>query len=863
MVLESGPTQTATHKQGTIRVAGARTHNLKNLSLEIPRDQFVVITGLSGSGKSSLVFDTLAAEGQRRYLQTVSVGRRGLLDQLERPDVDAIAGLPPILSVNQRSGSSGARSTLATATEIADRLRLLYARAGQAHSPHGGRPLERQTLDEIVSAVVALGDRVKAMILAPLVRGRSGEHREVFEKISKEGFVRARVNGEVVDTAEPPSLAANEKHDIEAVVDRIIIKDGIGARLRESIELALKLGEGICIVTHAEGDNWGDRLYSEHFVCPETGEGYPPLEPRSFSFNNPRGACPACHGLGVLKGGKEDDRGGGNRICPECGGERLNNFSRLVTFDGMRFPEFLARTVEQARERSEVIYKRLQEDELSLPLSVTGRLAARKIMPELIERLRYLEQVGLGYLTLDRRTKTLSGGEFQRSRLASAIGSGLVGVCYILDEPTIGLHPRDIQKLVGALINLRDAGNSVLIVEHDLAVIAAADTVIEIGPGAGSDGGSVTAVGTPLELARRDDTATGPFLAGRNDSDSSPARPVDATTPRLRLLGITRNNLRKVDVDFPLGRFVTVTGVSGSGKSTLITEVLVPLTRAALSGEERMDQCGRIDAASDLPERLVLVDQSPLGRSGRSVPATYCGVWEEIRRLFAATREAKQRGYKAGRFSFLSPAGRCDQCAGRGTITLSMSVLPDLLITCPSCEGRRFNGQTLSVTYKDKSVADILDMRIDEAAVFFEGIARVSGRLSVFMEVGLGYLTLGQSALTLSGGEAQRVRLASELAAPGDLAISPTLFVLDEPTTGLHPADSRRLVALLQRLVEAGHSVIAIEHEPAFIAASDWVIDLGPEGGDGGGWIVAECVPGELGGVAASYTGAALAGYLS
>jgi len=886
---------------GVIRVTGARTHNLKNVSVEIPRDRLVVLTGVSGSGKSSLAFDTLFAEGQRRYLESVSTYSRSFIDQLERPDVDRVEGLPPTVSVSQQMGSVRPRSTLATTTEIYDFLRLLYARAGVAHSPATGGRVERQSPDQVVDAVLRFGDRAKVMVLAPVVRGRKGEHRAVFEKVAKEGFVRARVDGEVVDTAEPPKLAKTKPHTIEAVVDRLVIKEGVRPRLRESVELALKLGEGLCVVSRAEGDDWTDRVFSERFVCPETGESFAPLEPRSFSFNSPYGACPTCHGLGVLareaeetgprRGraaatGNEPSEGTGGTedipVCPECRGERLNPFSRLVTLSGVRLPELAAMPVDQCYGWCRDLLERVRSDDPELDLTTEGRLAAAKALPEIVSRLRYLERVGLGYLTLDRRTNTLSGGEYQRARLSGCLGAGLIGVGYVLDEPTIGLHPRDIRKLIDTLRDLRDAGNSVLVVEHDVAVMRAADHLIDLGPDAGVDGGRVVAQGTPEEVAAVPESPTGPYLvsggvvSGGDIRHSTlaahyVAREVKADTAGLRLANVRRHNLDGIDVEVPLGRFVAVTGVSGSGKSTLVMEVLVPAVKEMLrksggggqgSGTASAGSSIRLFDAAAL-RRLVSIDQSPLGRTSRSTPATYSGVWDEIRKVFAKTKEARVRGYKANRFSFTSPEGRCAECKGHGTTKVEMKFLPDVFVVCPVCGGRRFNRQTLAVTFHGRSVADVLAMRIDEAAEFFAAVPKVRDRLALLADVGLGYLQLGQSALTLSGGEAQRVRLATELTAPGKLGVEPTLFVLDEPTTGLHPRDIERLVELLQRLVDDGHTVLVIEHEPAVIASTDWVIDLGPEGGAGGGRIVAACPPAELAGNPESHTGRALAEYLA
>lgn len=876
---------------GVIRVTGARTHNLKNITVEIPRDRLVVLTGVSGSGKSSLAHDTLAAEGQRRYLESVSTWSRTFIEQLERPDVDRVEGLPPTLTVGQRPASDRPRSTLATATEIADFLRLIYARAGVAHSPASGARVERQSVDQIADAVQRFGDRTKVMILAPLIRGRKGEHRATFEKIAKDGFVRARVDGEVVDTAEPPPLNRGTPHTIEAVVDRLIVKEGVRPRLRESVELALKLGEGLCTVSRADGDVWRDRTFSEQFVCPETGESFPPLEPRSFSFNSPYGACPACNGLGVKCNESETERRPAparNKQpvailedaspCPDCHGERLNVFSRNVTLDGLRLPELTALPVSEALAWFITLSEHLEQAPLEQdaepsdgggrPLDITpdGRLALARTLPEVINRLRYLDRVGLGYLSLDRPAATLSGGEYRRAQLSGSLGSGLIGVCYVLDEPTIGLHPRDVGRLIDTLCDLRDAGNSLLVVEHDLGVIRSADHLIELGPEAGTAGGRIVAEGTPDQVAALDDSPTGPWLRSRSDAVPEP-RPVDSETPSLRLSGIRRHNLAGLDVAIPLGRLVAVTGVSGSGKSTLVMDVLVPAMTARLQGETGKAETGsetRFEIiAAEPPRRLVSVDQSPIGRTPRSTPATYTGVWNDVRKVFARTKAARLRGFNAGRFSFTSSEGRCPECKGQGTTRIEMAFLPDVFAVCPACEGKRFNRQTLGIRFHGRSVADVLAMSIDEATIFFSEVARVRERLELLRSVGLGYLQLGQSALTLSGGEAQRIRLASELSLPGRLATERTLFVLDEPTTGLHPRDVERLKTLLQRLVDDGHTVLVIEHELDLVAAADWVIDLGPEGGAAGGRLVAACSPIELAQHPESHTGRALSKHLA
>ncbi|HUG91078.1 MAG TPA: hypothetical protein VML55_09605 [Planctomycetaceae bacterium] len=892
-----------------IRIRGARVHNLRNVSMDVPRNALVVFTGVSGSGKSSLAFDTLFAEGQRRYLESLSAYTRQFLDQLERADVDLIDGLPPTISIDQRAGSVQPRSTLATTTEIHDFLRLLYARAGRAHCPACGREVAGQSVAEIVRQVLALEDRRKVMILAPLVRGRKGRHRDVFEQIAKTGFVRARVDGTIVDAADPPGLAPGRRHTIEAVVDRVVVKDGIRPRLQESVELALKHGEGTCLVSFEDESGWHDRMYSEKFACPECGVSYPTPEPRMFSFNSPYGACPECDGLGVVAADESGQTRGArgpvpgaelklavSSTCPECGGARLNAFARSVTFAGLSLPSLTSMTVSDAavivRQSAGLTGKVPAGDSSAAEVSAEGRAVAARVLPEVAGRLEFLLKVGLDYLTLDRPTQTLSGGEFQRARLAGCLGSGLTGVCYILDEPTIGLHPRDTGRLIATLSELRDQGNTVIVVEHDLDTIRRADHVIDLGPGAGPEGGRIVAAGPPGAIERSADSITGRFLrrngAGFTDFNSGSAladfeRPpagsveickpdppgiqkalFEEEAPCLTLAGVRTHNLRDLTVAFPLGKLVCVTGVSGSGKSSLVTHSLVPAVRRVLAEPSALID-GRLEhpvpgvaelSGADAIERLIEIDQSPLGRTGRSNPATYSGVWDDVRKLFARTREARLRGFTARRFSFNSPEGRCDACRGQGTRRIEMHYLPDMHVTCPACRGARFNRPTLSVRFRGKNVADVLAMRFDEAAGLFDQFARLRDRLEVFVDVGLGYLTLGQSSLALSGGEAQRVKLATELSRPGSAR---TLFVLDEPTTGLHPADVERLLGVLRRLVERGDTLVVIEHQLDLMAAADWLIDLGPEGGRNGGQIVACGRPDELAAAAGAGAGAAAA----
>jgi excinuclease ABC subunit A len=850
-----------------IRVRGARVHNLQNIDVDIPRDQLVVITGVSGSGKSSLAFDTLFAEGQRRYLECLSARTRQHLTQLERPDVDSVTGLPPTICVDQRVGSARIRSTLATTTEIYDYLRLLYARAGQAHCPDCNVPVSQQSVATIVERILTLGERRKVMILAPLVVGRKGAHRDVFEKICKSGFVRARVNGEIVDAGDPPDLPRSESHTIEAVVDRIIVKEGIEERLRESVELSLKHGDGSCLVCEQLDDGWHDQLFSSRYSCPDCGTSFPPLEPRSFSFNSPYGACPACRGLGRKVPPEVQAKPNRLRaeltrqpLCDDCQGARLAPVSRAVTFAGTKLHEFTGMTVAQAEDFIRTI---------KLDIATEAAQAAQSILPEVASRLDFLLRVGVNYLTLDRPTPTLSGGEFQRARLASSLGSGLIGICYVLDEPTIGLHSRDTNRMIDVLKNLRDRGNSVLVVEHDVELMRASEWLVDLGPGAGKEGGSLIWSGPSDEITGESPTAVAlsttastAMLAAENKDETASARKTIADFERrLRLEGASRHNLKAVDVEIPLGVLTVVTGVSGCGKSSLITHSLIPAARHAINefwrgpretsdGPTRpptdltqLDIACRCISGTEHVDRLVVVDQSPIGRSGRSNPATHTGMWDEIRKVFAKTRDARVRGFKARRFSFNAKDGRCPKCEGRGTQRIEMNFLPDVHIECSDCRGSRFNSQTSSVKYRGSSVGDVLRMRIDEARKFFKDFPKLKSTLEVMCDVGLGYLELGQSALTLSGGEAQRIKLAAELGKGGEQKV---LYVLDEPTTGLHSADVARLIALFRRLIEQGNSVLVVEHHLDVIAAADWIIDLGPEGGEAGGEIIATGSPYDL-----------------
>lgn len=823
---------------------GARTHNLQRLDVDIPRGQLVVITGVSGSGKSSLAFDTLYAEGQRRYLDCLSDQARQFVGQLDRPPVDVLEGLPPTICIEQRSGSSHARSTVATLTEIHDYLRVLYSRAGQAHCPKCGTAISQQSPQSIVDQILRLEAGRKVMLLAPIIRGQKGAHPEIFAKIAQAGFVRARVDGEVLDIAEPPKLAKTKAHFVEAVIDRIVVKAGLRDRLDESVALALKFGEGACIVSEQAVDGWSDHLYSSRFACPNCGLSFPELEPRTLSFNSPHGACLTCQGLGTVVSEQQV-----SMTCPDCLGARLQPLGRHVTFAGQTLHGLTALTVTDARKVIQQWMASSSDDNQAM--SSTATQIAGRLLTEIANRLRYLDQVGVGYLSLDRPANTLSGGEFQRARLAGCLGSGLLGACFILDEPTIGLHPRDTQRLLSTLQELRDQGSSVLVVEHDLEVVRQSDYVIDLGPGAGVDGGRLLAAGTPREISANPASITGAFLAGHLTiaglptaaKSTSLAEGLARPASHLRLEQVSVHNLKAVTVEIPLHGLVCISGVSGSGKSSLVAEALVPLLKDRFNGTRlASDACGRLVGGEEIA-RLVEVDQSPLGRSGRSNPATYSGLWDEIRKIYGQTREARARGFKSSRFSFNASTGRCSACHGHGIHRGALGGLSDLIVVCPACQGKRFNPPTLEIKFRGLSVADVLELSVSEAAEFFANFSQIGRMLNTFLEVGLGHLKLGQPATTLSGGESQRIKLATQL---GRGHHEPTLFVLDEPTTGLHAHDIARLLELLQRLVNQGHSVVMIEHHLDLIAASDWVIDLGPEGGGDGGQIVAAGSPEDI-----------------
>ncbi|WP_025116773.1 excinuclease ABC subunit UvrA [Lysinibacillus fusiformis] len=930
-------------KNTKIVVQGARAHNLKNINVTIPRDQLVVLTGLSGSGKSSLAFDTIYAEGQRRYVESLSAYARQFLGQMDKPDVDAIEGLSPAISIDQKTTSRNPRSTVGTVTEIYDYLRLLYARIGKPICPNHGIEITSQTIEQMVDRLLTYPERTKMQLLAPMVSGRKGTHVKLLEDLKKQGFVRVRIDGDLRDLDDAIDLDKNKKHSIEVVIDRVVMKEGVAARLSDSLETALRLADGRVLVDVMEHE---ELLFSEHHACPICGFSIGELEPRMFSFNSPFGACPSCDGLGstqevdldlvvpdwdrsllehaiapweptssqyypqLLKAVcdhyhipmdvpvKDLPKDKMDKVLFGSGKEKIhfhyeNEFGnvrdQMIEFEGVvrnverRFKETTSDYVREQMEKymaqqacpsckgyrlkpetlavkvadkhiGEVTQYSIQEADTffkELDLSEKDMKIARLVLREIEERLGFLVNVGLDYLTLSRAAGTLSGGEAQRIRLATQIGSRLTGVLYILDEPSIGLHQRDNDRLISTLQNMRDIGNTLIVVEHDEDTMLAADYLIDVGPGAGVHGGQIVAAGTPQEVMENNKSLTGQYLSGKKFIPL----PVERRQPngrKLSIKGAKENNLRNVKVDVPLGLFVAVTGVSGSGKSTLINEILYKslaqkLNRSKVKPGEHKEVTGM-----DELEKVIDIDQSPIGRTPRSNPATYTGVFDDIRDVFATTNEAKVRGYKKGRFSFNVKGGRCEACRGDGIIKIEMHFLPDVYVPCEVCHGKRYNRETLEVKYKDKSIADILDMTIENAVVFFENIPKIQRKLQTIVDVGLGYMKLGQPATTLSGGEAQRVKLASEL---HRRSTGKSFYILDEPTTGLHADDIARLLVVLQRLVENGDSVLVIEHNLDVIKTADYLIDLGPEGGDKGGTIIATGTPEEVAEVPGSYTG--------
>lgn len=926
-----------------IVIRGARAHNLKNIDVTIPRDKLVVITGLSGSGKSSLAFDTLYAEGQRRYVESLSAYARQFLGQMDKPDVDSIDGLSPAISIDQKTTSKNPRSTVGTVTEINDYLRLLYARVGHPICPNDGTEISSQSPEQMTDKVLELEERTKIQILAPIVRGKKGQHKKIFEKVKKEGFVRVRVDGETYDIEEVPELEKNKKHDIEIVVDRIVIKDGVRSRLFDSFEMALRLSEGYALVDVTGGE---EILFSEHYACPYCGFTVGEIEPRLFSFNTPFGACPDCDGLSIKLEVDEDlvvpDRSKTLRegaispwnpissnyypqmleqACEQFGidfdtpYEKLEEEQKAILMTGSNGDEFhfhyenefggvrdvdipfegILKNIKRRYHETNSDYTReqmklymteltcaschgyrLNDEALSVKvdgkhigeisnLSVGDSLSyfgdvsfgeqeqmiAAPILKEIKDRLSFLQNVGLNYLTLSRSAGTLSGGEAQRIRLATQIGSNLSGVLYILDEPSIGLHQRDNNRLIDSLKKMRDLGNTLIVVEHDEDTMRAADYLIDIGPGAGELGGEIIAAGTPKEVEKNKASLTGQYLSGKKQIPVPTTRRA-GNGKEIVVKGASENNLKNLNVAFPLGKFVAVTGVSGSGKSTLVNEILKKaLAQKINRNSEKPGKYKSITGYEDI-EKIIDIDQSPIGRTPRSNPATYTSVFDDIRDLFAKTNEAKIRGYKKGRFSFNVKGGRCEACRGDGIIKIEMHFLPDVYVPCEVCHGHRYNSETLEVKYKGKNIAEILEMTVEEAVDFFKAIPKIHRKMQTIVDVGLGYVKLGQSATTLSGGEAQRMKLASEL---HKRSSGKNFYILDEPTTGLHADDISRLIGVLTRLVDAGNTVLVIEHNLDVIKTADYIIDLGPEGGDGGGTIVTTGTPEEVITVEESYTG--------
>ena len=936
--------------QNFIEIKGARENNLKNINLTIPRDKLVVLTGLSGSGKSSLAFDTIYAEGQRRYVESLSSYARMFLGQMEKPDVDYIDGLSPAISIDQKTTSKNPRSTVGTVTEIYDYLRLLWARVGTPHCPICGKEIKQQTIDQIIDQVLALPEATRIQVMAPVIRGKKGEHAKIFEDARRSGYVRCRVDGIAYDLSEEIKLEKNKKHNIEIVVDRLVIREDIARRLTDSVEVASNLAGGLVVINVVGEDR--DILFSQNYACEDCGVSIEELTPRMFSFNNPFGACPTCTGLGsqlkvdpdliipnknlsilegaitasgwnniksdgisrmyfdalakkcrfkldtpvkdlpkevldvILYGTKGEEltlhydqpRGKGtlhqafegicNNLerryketqsdavrkeledcmsqspCPTCHGRRLRRESLAVTVGGIDIDTFCHKSVTEALDFME-----------HLELTETQQMIAAQILKEIKNRLGFLRSVGLQYLTLSRSAASLSGGESQRIRLATQIGSSLMGVLYILDEPSIGLHQRDNDKLLKTLQDLRDLGNTLLVVEHDEDTMRAADYIVDVGPGAGVHGGEIVAAGTPEEVMNTPGSITGDYLSGRRKIPV-PEHRREGNGKHLKIFGARENNLRGVDVDIPLGTFTCVTGVSGSGKSSLVNEILYKKLGADLNRVKvRPGKHDRIEGEEYL-DKVIDIDQSPIGRTPRSNPATYTGLFNDIRELFASTQDAKTRGYGPGRFSFNTRGGRCEACQGDGLLKIEMHFLPDIYVPCEVCKGRRYNRETLEVRYKGKNIYEVLEMTVDEALPFFENLPKIYNRLKTLEEVGLGYVKLGQASTTLSGGEAQRVKLATELS---KRSTGKTIYILDEPTTGLHSYDVQRLIDVLQKLVDAGNTIVVIEHNLDVIKTADHIIDLGPEGGDGGGTIVCTGTPEEVAACPGSYTGQYLA----
>jgi len=831
-----------------IVIKGARQHNLKNIDLEIPKGKLVVLTGVSGSGKSSLAFDTIYAEGQRRYVESLSAYARQFLERMDKPDVDLIEGLSPAIAIEQKGISRNPRSTVGTVTEIYDYLRLLYARVGHPYCYICGREIRSQIPQQMVDQLLALTEGSRLIVIAPLVQGRKGEYKKILDQLRGEGFVRVRIDGEIRDLGEEISLDKNKRHDIDLVVDRLVLREGIKNRITESIELALRYGDGLVKVAVDGGE---ELVFSERFACLECGVSYPEISPRLFSFNSPYGACPRCGGLGFLtsegrslseehKSFEDNEEAGGISPWPDCGGARLRREALHVRFQGRSIADITQLSIQEALAFFKGVMLPPQEEEI-----------ARLVFREITERLSFLVRVGLTYLSLDRTAASLSGGEGERIRLATQIGSGLTGVLYVLDEPSIGLHLRDNLRLLDTLKQLRDLGNTVIVVEHDPQTVMSADHVVDMGPGAGVHGGEVIFTGTPQQLIEADASLTGQYLSNRL-SIPIPAKRRNRGTRSLIVEGAGANNLKGINAEIPGGVFTCVTGVSGSGKSTLIIDTLYrALAQRLHNARERAGEFAALLGTEGV-DKVIKIDQMPIGRTSRSNPATYTGVLAFIRDLFAQLPESKVRGYTLGRFSFNVKGGRCEACQGEGILRIEMHFLPDVYVTCDECKGRRFNRETLEIRYKGRDIAEVLEMTVEETLEFFRHIPPLKKRLQILADVGLGYIQLGQPAPTLSGGEAQRVKLAREL---GKRDTGRTVYILDEPTTGLHFAEIQRLLDVLNRLVDAGNTVIVIEHNLDVIKSADYIIDLGPEGGDAGGEVIATGTPEEVATVPHSYTG--------